>query len=286
MSSRLLAQGYTVVGYDVRREAVAHMVAKGAVEATSPKHVAERATIVMTSLPTTGAVREVALGGNGIIHGGNQNTIMVEMSTCGPKVIQEIEAAFREKHMRIVDAPVSGGIQGAEEGTLTVMTAGDEAALRMCRGMFEAIGKNIVYLGQKPGLGQAMKLINNLLSATALIASSEALVMAVKAGLDPDKALEVLNVSTGRSGATLDKFPRYILSRTFNFGSPVEVMYKDVRLAIEMAETLGVPVFVGSMVKQMWGYALNKRGKEDLTNIIKCVEEWAGVEVRGRAAAG
>jgi 3-hydroxyisobutyrate dehydrogenase-like beta-hydroxyacid dehydrogenase len=231
-------------------------------------------------------VREVALGREGVIAAGERGTVMIEMSTCGPAVIEEIDAAFRERGLRVLDAPVSGGVRGAEEGTLTVMAAGDEAAFRVSRPLFEVIGRNIVYLGAKPGLGQALKLINNLLSATAIVATSEALVMGVKAGLDPDKVLEVVNTSTGRSGASLDKFPRHVLTRTFDFGSPIEIMYKDVSLAVEMAEKLGVPAFVGAMVKQMWGYAMSRgRAKEDLSTIIKAVEEWVGVEVRGKAAS-
>lgn len=287
MTPRLQQRGYTVIGYDVRPEAVAALVARGGVEAKSPKHVAEMATVVMTSLPSTRAVREVALGHDGLIQAAKAGTLMVEMSTCGPAVIEEIDAVFRERGLRLLDAPVSGGVRGAEEGTLTVMAAGDADAFQASRPLFEIIGRNIVYLGAKPGLGQALKLINNLLSATALIATSEALVMGVKAGLDPDKVLEVVNTSTGRSGASLDKFPRHVLTRSFDFGSPIEIMYKDVSLAVEMAEKLGVPAFVGATVKQMWGYAMSRgRAKEDLSTIIRSVEEWVGVEVRGKAARG
>jgi 2-hydroxy-3-oxopropionate reductase len=285
MTPRLLQRGYTVIGYDLRPEAVAALVAKGGVEAKSPKHVAETAAVVMTSLPSTRAVREVALGRDGIIQAGRAGTLMIEMSTCGPAVIEEIDAAFRERGLRVLDAPVSGGVRGAEEGTLTVMAAGDADAFQASRPLFEIIGRTIVYLGPKPGLGQALKLINNLLSATAIIATSEALVMGVKAGLDPDQVLEAVNSSTGRSGASIDKFPRHVLTRTFDFGSPIEIMYKDVSLAVEMAERLGVPAFVGATVKQMWGYAMSRgRGKEDLSTIIRSVEEWVGVEVRGKAA--
>jgi 3-hydroxyisobutyrate dehydrogenase-like beta-hydroxyacid dehydrogenase len=285
MSSRLLERGYRVVGYDLRPDALPPLVVKGLTEAKSPREVAEAAETVMTSLPSPRAVREVALGREGLIHAGRPGTLMIEMSTCGPAVIEEIDAAFRARGLRLLDSPVSGGVRGADEGALTVMVAGDAAAFEASRPLLEVIGRNIVYLGAKPGLGQALKLINNLLSATAIVATSEALVMGVKAGLDPDKVLEVVNASTGRSGASLDKFPRHVLTRSFDFGSPIEIMYKDVSLAVEMAEHLGVPAFVGAIVKQMWGYAMSRgRAKDDLSTIIRSVEEWVGVEVRGKAA--
>ncbi len=283
MSSRLIDHGYTLVVYDIKSDAMDYVIVKGATGAVSPRDVAEKCRIVITSLPTPQVVEEVTLGPDGIIQGGSSSTIMIEMSTSGPNVIQKIDDAVKKKGIRLLDAPVSGAVLGAEQGTLSIMVAGDEGAFQTCRDLLGVFGKNIFYLGAKPGLGQVMKLINNLLSGTALVATSEALVLGVKAGLDPEKAIEVLNASSGRNSATLEKFPRYILPRTFGGGFTTGLFYKDVHLAIEMAESLRVPMFVGNAVMQMWGYAVARGGgEENSMKIIKYIEEWAGVEVKGK----
>jgi 3-hydroxyisobutyrate dehydrogenase-like beta-hydroxyacid dehydrogenase len=283
MSSRLIEHGYKLVAHDIRSEAMAQVVAKGATAAKSPRDVAEKARIVIMSLPTPEVVEDVVLGPNGIIRGAGSDSIVIELSTTGPKVVQKIDNAFREKGIKLLDAPVSGGAWGAERGTLSVMAAGDEGVFQTCRDILGIIGNNVFYLGANPGIGQVMKLMNNLLSCNAIAATIEVMVLGVKAGLDPEKALEVLNVSTGRNTATLEKFPRFILPRTFNSGFALEFTYKDLRLAIEMAEFYGVPMFLGNMAKQIWGYAVSRGGgKKDNMEIIKYIEEWVGVEVKGR----
>jgi 3-hydroxyisobutyrate dehydrogenase-like beta-hydroxyacid dehydrogenase len=283
MSSRLIEHGYKLVVHDIRSEAMAQLVAKGATAAKTPRDVAEKGRIIIMSLPAPEVVKEVTLGPNGIIHGASSNSIVIEMSTTGPKVVQEIDNVFKKKGIKLLDAPVSGGVWGAERGTLSIMAAGDEGVFQTVRDILGIIGNNVFYLGAKPGLGQVIKLINNLLSATAMVASSEAMVLGVKAGLDPEKALEVLNVSSGRNTATLEKFPRYVLPRTFSAGMFLEVFYKDLRLAIEMAEFYGVPMFVGNAVKQMWSYAISRGGgKKDNMEITKYIEEWGGVEIKGK----
>jgi len=137
-----------------------------------------------------------------------------------------------------------------------------------------------IVVGERPGLGQTMKLCNNLLSATALAISSEAMVLGVKAGLDPKMMLDVINTGSGRNSATQDKFPRSVLPRTFDFGFGTGLMYKDVRLCMEEAERLGVQMWVGPAVRQMWLQACMELGPEsDFTAIVKCVERLAQVEV-------
>jgi len=177
---------------------------------------------------------------------------------------------------------VSGGPGGAEKGTLAVMVSGPAADIELLRPALSVFGK-IFVIGERPGMAQTMKLANNLLSATAMAATSEAMVMGVKAGLDPAVMIEVINSGSGMNTASRDKFPRAVLPGTFDYGFTNGLMYKDVRLCLDEAEGMGVPMLVGSMVRQMFGLATTREGADaDFTTIVKCVEEWAGVEVRAR----
>src|SRR5262249_44748082 len=179
-----------------------------------------------------------------------------------------------------MDAPVSGGVAGAKKGTLAVMVSGQRDRHDALRPALESIGK-VFYLGDKPGLGQTMKLANNLLSATAMAISCEAMVMGVKAGLDARVMVEVINAGSGRNSATQEKFPRSILPRTFDYGFATGLMYKDVKLCLEEAEALGVPMWVASAVRQLWLLANTELGPDsDFTRIIECVERWANVQVK------
>src|SRR5690606_12876186 len=172
---------------------------------------------------------------------------------------------------------------GAEKGTLAVMVSGDRAVWERVRPILEIIGKNAFFVGEESGQGQTMKLINNLLSATAMAASCEAFAMGVKAGLDPDVMVDVISAGSGRNTAVTDKFPKAVLTRSFDFGFRTELMYKDVKLRLEEAEALGVPMWVAQSVKQWWSYAYARGGKtEDFTALMRYVEEPAGVVVRGK----
>jgi 3-hydroxyisobutyrate dehydrogenase-like beta-hydroxyacid dehydrogenase len=279
MTHRLIDRGYDVTVFDVRKEALNPLIARGARAALSPKAVASEAQTILVSLPTPEVVREVALGPSGIMKGTTVKTY-VDLSTTGSPAAELVAHRLEEKGISVLDAPVSGGVSGAEKGMLTVMVSGTASVFDQLKPILKVIGKNVVYVGAKPGLAQVMKLVNNLLNATALAASSEAFVLGVKAGLDPEIMLKVINESTGRNSATLDKFPRSILPRTFDWGFSTELMYKDVKLCLEQSETLGVPMWVGNAVSQLWAYAISQGGgPRDFTTIIQYIEAWAGVEV-------
>lgn len=280
MASRLMDRGYGLTVFDIRGDAVQPLVTGGTRLAKSPAEVASEAETVLVSLPTPEVVREVALGANGIVKGSIVRTY-VDLSTTGPRVAELVEKELREKGIEVLDAPVSGGVSGAEKGTLTVMVSGTLSVFEDVKPLLEIIGRKVIYVGQRPGLAQMMKLVNNFLNATALAASSEAFVLGVKAGLNPEIMLKVFNESTGRNSATEDKFPRSILPRTFDWGFKTDLMYKDVKLCMEEAETLGVPMWVGNAVRQLWAYAVSQGGgPRDFTTIIQYIESWAGVEVR------
>ncbi len=279
MVTRLLDAGYALTICDTRQDVLAPFIARGARAANSPLAVASAVDTVLVSLPTPDVVRQVALGENGIAAGGAVKTY-VDLSTTGARVAQEVAAALRAKGITAIDAPVSGGVSGAQKGTLAVMTSGPQAVVEALRPVLEILGK-VFYLGERAGLGQTMKLANNLLSATAMAITSEAMVMGVKAGLDPRIMLEVINAGTGRNSASQDKFPRAILPRLFNFGFASGLMYKDVKLCMEEAQAMGVPMTVGTAVRELWAQACERIGaQEDFTTVVKCVEQGAGVEVR------
>jgi 3-hydroxyisobutyrate dehydrogenase len=280
MALRLIEAGYGVTVFDIQEDAIRPVAARGARVADSPAHVASEVGTVLVSLPTPDVVKEVALGPEGIVNGPAVKTY-VDLSTTGPTVAELVANELGTREISVLDAPVSGGVSGAEKGTLTIMVSGPTSVFEKLKPVLEVIGKAVIHVGQRPGLGQMMKLVNNLLNATALAASSEAFVLGVKAGLDPEVMLKVINQSTGRNSATEDKLPRSILTRTFDWGFKTDLMYKDVKLCLDHAEAVGVPMWVGNAVRQLWAYAVSRGGGNlDFTTIIKYIEAWAGVEVR------
>lgn len=279
MARRLIAQDTKLVIHDIRPDVVAELAELGADAAASPAEVASQVETVLVSLPTPEVVQEVALGARGVCEGSRVRTF-VDLSTTGPGKAAEIAAGLKARGITAIDAPVSGGVSGARNGTLAVMLAGPKALCDRLTPTLRIIGKNVFYIGPDPGQGQMMKLLNNLLSATAMAASAEAMVLGVKYGLDPQVMVDVINVSSGRNTATMDKIPQSVLPRTFDFGFRTELLTKDVRLCLEQADALGVTMWIGHAVRQMWNFAVSQGGgKDDFTSIIKYMEEWAGVTV-------
>lgn len=278
MATRLINAGFEVVAYDLRKEAVDKIVARGAKPATSPADAASKADVVFASMPTPDIVRDVVFGKNGVASG-NRRRVFVDLSTTGPRMAESIAADLDKQKVVAIDAPVSGGVAGAEKGTLAVMVSGPKDECEKLKPAFEAIGRYF-WIGPKPGQGQMMKLMNNLLSATATAATAEAMVLGVKAGLDPEIMCEVLNAGSGMNTATRDKFPRAILPRTFDFGFAMGLQTKDVLLALAEADHHKTPMWIGNAVKQTWLQALNREGPNtDFTRVILMMEEAAGVKV-------
>jgi len=282
MARRLLDAGYGLTIYDTSDPAAAELVAQGAHRADSPAAVASEAEVVLASLPTPPIVEAVALGPKGVIEG-SRVRIFVDMSTTGATYARRVAQGLAAKGVVAVDAPVSGGIAGAERGTLAVMVSCPEATLGAIRPVLDSIGR-VFFVGREPGQGQTMKLLNNLLSATAMAISSEAVVMGVKAGLDPQQMVDVINAGSGRNTATQDKIPRCVIPRTFDFGFAIGLLSKDIRLCLQEADALGVPMLVGSAVRQMLAIVEASEGTgADMTEMVKPIEKWAGVTV-GRKA--
>jgi len=280
MARRLIEAKHQLVVFDTRKEAADRLVAMGAQAASSPKEVADRVETVMASLPSLQASLEVATGNNGVIEGKRVKRF-VDLSTVGSQMAARIHDLLKKRGIVQIDSPVSGGVGGAEKGTLAVMVSGPKAHAEAVKPALDVIGK-VFFIGEKPGSAQTMKLANNFLSATAVVATSEAVVMGVKAGLDPNVMIDVINAGSGMNTASRDKFPRSILPRTFDYGFATALMVKDVRLCLEEMKSLGLSMEVAEAVGRLWEVVIRDMGPEsDFTTAIKPIEKAAGVVVGG-----
>ena len=278
MASRLLDAGHSLVIFDTNAAVMKPLADRGAVIAASPAEVASKTETVFLSLPTPPVLQTVAI--DGVLKGTAVKT-MIDLSTTGPSVAKVVAKAAGEKGVAWVDSPVSGGIGGATKGTLAVMVSCPKAVFEQVDPLLKVFGKTF-HVGEKPGLAQIAKLANNLLAASAIVLTSEAVAMGVKAGLDARVLIDIINAGSGRNSASQDKFPKAILTRTFDFGFATGLSYKDVRLCLEESEALGVPMVAGAAVRQMLAITNAKFGPDsDFTSIAKVVEEWAGIEIKG-----
>jgi 3-hydroxyisobutyrate dehydrogenase-like beta-hydroxyacid dehydrogenase len=283
MSRRLIEAGHRLVVFDTSPDAIGRAVELGAFAASSPRDVADQAETVMASLPSLQASLEVATGKDGVIEGSRVRRF-VDLSTVGSQMAARIHAALAKRGIVQLDSPVSGGVGGAEKGTLAVMVSGLQADFDTVKPALEVLGR-VFFIGEQPGAAQTMKLANNFLSATAIAATSEAVVMGVKAGLDPNVMIEVINAGTGMNTASRDKFPRAILPRTFDFGFATGLMVKDVRLWLDEAQAAGLSFEVTEAIGRLWEVVLRDMGPEsDFTTAIQPIEKAAGVVVGGKPA--
>src|SRR5712671_1253652 len=280
MARRLIEAGHRLTVFDTRQEAVDKLIALGAAAASSPKDVADRAETVLASLPSLQASLDVATGAGGVIEG-KLIKRFVDLSTVGSHMATKIHGLLGKKNIVQLDSPVSGGVGGAEKGTLAVMVSGPRADFETLKPAISVIGKPF-FIDEKPGSAQTMKLANNFLSATAMVATSEAVVMGVKSGLDPAVMIDVINAGSGLNTASRDKFPRSVLPRTFDFGFATGLMVKDVRLCLEEMKHLGLSMEVAEAVGRLWEVIIRDMGPDsDFTSAIKPIEKAAGVVVGG-----
>ena len=280
MACRLIQEKHDVVAFDTRSEALERVVALGARPASSPKEVADHAETVLASLPTPGASLGVATGVGGVIAGSRVRRY-VDLSTVGSQIAVQIHGVLARRNIVGMDSPVSGGVGGAQNGTLALMVSGPRDEFAVVRTVLEALGRPL-YVGDKPGSAQTMKLANNILAANVLAATAEVVVMGVKAGLDPGVMIDVLNAGSGATSASRDKFPRAILPRTFDYGFATGLMLKDVRLYLDEARALGVPAEVAETTGRLWEALARDEGPDsDFTTVIKPFERAAGVTVGG-----
>tara|TARA_A100001391_G_scaffold273_2_gene669 strand:- start:85918 stop:86802 length:885 start_codon:yes stop_codon:yes gene_type:complete len=274
MAARLIGHVDRLLVHDIAPDAVAALVAKGAEAAESAAALGAQCDVVFTSLPTPPIVREAVAE---IVSGGSP-AILCDLSTSGPQLAVELDALLAPKGVASFDAPVSGGIAKAHDGTLSLMVGGPAALYPTLEPLLMRFGKPI-FMGETPGAGQTMKLVNNLLGAVAIGVTAEGMAFGIKAGLDPARMIEVLNQSTGINSATRDKWPKSVLPRTFDFGFAAALSLKDTRLLLDEAEAAQVPLPLGHVVADYLERTLAREGGEaDFTAIAKVVEEAAGLD--------
>lgn len=280
MSKRLYEAGYKVVGYDIS-PAACEMAGKNGIEiASSPKTVAEQCNVIISMLTNSEIVEKVVLGPNGIMGSASDEATLLDMTSAYPMSTLKIGKELKKKNINMLDAPVSGGVVGAERGTLSIIVGGDPTVFDQCRPILEILGKNIFYMGPL-GSGHTMKAINNFLSACSVVATAEAVTLAAKAGLEPQKVVDVLQVSTGRNYATEWKFPKFVLPRTFDDGFRLELLSKDLDIMTRLARELHVPTFTAHTVQQIYNFALGHGfAEKGHTSVVQLMEEWAGIEIQ------
>jgi 3-hydroxyisobutyrate dehydrogenase-like beta-hydroxyacid dehydrogenase len=280
MARRLVQAGHHVSVYDIAPEAVTRLAEAGAEVCESARAVADAAELVLVSLPSPEVVSEVA----GQLAGGSALRVYVDLSTTGPQVAEGVAELLGTAGVGVVDAPVSGGKAGAESGQLTVMAAGAPENIAIARPVLELVGSRIFVVGDRPGQGQAVKVINNLMSACSVAITAEATSLGVKAGLDPATLLEVVAASSGSNTAAAQKFPAYVLTRTFHQGFRLNLMAKDVRLCLSEARRHSVPMLLGATVEQLWNLGEARlRDDADFIEIVRMFEEWANVTIESGA---
>lgn len=280
LAAHLIKAGHALVVCDRSDAAAGILTAQGARRVATPAQVAQEVETVFLSLPTPEIVEAVCLGPDGVCAGAKVRAV-VDLSTIGPRAAKAVAQGLAARDITYVDSPVSGGIGGAVKGTLAVMVSCPRAHYDALEPLLSKFGK-VFFLGEQAGQAQTMKLANNVMSAAAVAITSEAVVMGVKAGLDPRIMLDVINSGSGRNTASVDKFPRCVLTRTFDVGFAAALAYKDVRLCVDEAEHIGVPMVVGSAVRDMLSITTSFIGKDaDFVDIVRVCEAWAGVEVRG-----
>lgn len=278
MAGRLLDAGHALTIFDLRDEAMKPLQERQARVAQSCRAVAEQTETVFVSLPTLESLEAVCLQAGGMLDGTRIKTL-VNTCTVGAPLVEEIAAAAADRGITLVDCPISGGPPGARAGTLSVMVSGAPDAVEALMPAISLWGP-VTVAGDKPGLAQVLKLTNNILSAVALAATSEAYVMGAKGGVDPEVLTQAINVGSGRNSATLDKFPRSVLTRNFDYGAEMHILMKDIDLAIAQGERLGIPMWVCQAARLVFKHAVFvDGGTPDITTLVRHVERGASFEL-------
>jgi 2-hydroxy-3-oxopropionate reductase len=279
MAKNLLKAGYQLVVYDLLTSAIEELVNSGASQGKSPSDVASRSEFIITMLPNSPDVREVALGENGIIHGAKSGSVFVDMSSIAPFASKEISEKLLRKGVIMLDAPVSGGEPKAIDGTLAIMVGGPEEAFNKVKDILGAMGSSVKLVGDI-GSGNVTKLANQIIVALNIAALGEAMILATKAGVDPEKVYQAIRSGLAGSTAMDAKMPM-ILNGNFKPGFRIELHIKDLLNALDTARELEVPLSLTSQVLEIMKSLQSKgKGKDDHSSIIRYYEERAGTEVR------
>lgn len=279
MSLNLIKAGYKLIVYDVRPETMHELTMKGAEAGTSPKHVAENSEIIITMLPNSPQVQEVVLGKEGILEGAKPGTLLIDMSSIAPLVSVELSKKAKERGVEMLDAPVSGGEPKAIEGTLSIMVGGDRKSFEQSEEIFKVLGSSAVLVGSI-GSGNTTKLANQIIVALNIAAVSEAMVLAEKCGVDPEKVFNAIRGGLAGSTVLEAKMPM-ILNGNFKPGFRIELHIKDLMNALGTAHDLAIPIPLTSLVMEfMQSLKVDGKAGNDHSGLVQFYEKLAGVEVR------
>lgn len=277
MAQNILKDGHTLTVHNRTRQREKPLAKLGAKRAASPKEAATEAEVVITCVSDTPDVEEVILGNNGVIQGASSGTVVVDMSTISPVASRKIAAALAEKGVKMIDAPVSGGSEGAQKGTLTIMVGGEEADLEKARPVLEAMGKTITLVGPV-GAGQITKAINQIIVGGVYLSVAEGLAFGLKADLD---MVKVVNAISGGAAASwvLDNRAGNMINNTYPLGFRLRLHRKDLRIALEAAQELGISLPMAALVEQIEnGLVARGHGDEDVSALARSVREQSGID--------
>ena len=280
MAMRIADAGHKLLVFDINKEVLIDFRKRQISIAESIRDLADNADIIICSLPSNEIIREAVIGSEGLVTGNRVKTY-INACTTGSNFASEISDELLKNGIATLEAPISGGPSGARDGTLSIMASGPLKVYKEVKPVLESYGKKLVFCGEKPGLAQVLKLANNILFATSIFATTEAIAMGVKAGLDPSLMLDAIQSGTGRN-ATVDLvMPNSVLSRSFDFGATIGILMKDVNLALEEGEKQGVPQPVSQQVRQMMLLAMHQGWEQrDLSELVKLVENWSDTEIK------
>ena len=279
MSMRILEAGYGLAVHDLRKEAANPLLDKGAEWADTPKAMTDTCRVIISCLPTPIQVQDIVYGAKGLMAGWRTGDIYIDMSTNSPAVIRQVAKDAKAKGVSVFDAPVTGGTVGAQKGTLTIMVGGDQARLKEIDAILKTMGSKVIYVGDV-GCGNVAKLVNNLISLTCNTISAEALVLGVKAGVDPKVLWEITTSGTANNW-NLQQYPQTIFQGNFEPGFRLSLGFKDIGLAMQLGREYGVPLFVGAAVEQSLLEAKTAGFEEKSVDaVILPLERLVGVEVR------
>lgn len=277
MASRLVHAGLELTVFDMDSQKQRKFVEEhGCIGAASLAQVGENVQLAITMLPDSKSVRRAVMGNgreSGLSSSMAPGTILIDMSSSSPSATRDLGAELSHLGVVLLDAPVSGGVAKARDGTLAIMAGGDQVIIERCVAVFKTLGSKIFYTGQL-GTGHAAKALNNMCSAAGLIAAAEVLLVGKKFGLAPDVMLQVLNSSTGRNNSTENKFGNFIISRLFNSGFSLELMLKDLTTAVEMARETQTTFILSSVCRELWAAAYAALGRNlDHTEVVRWLED-------------
>lgn len=279
MAKHLLSAGYELTVFNRTRRKADPLIKEGAQAVSSPAEVARHSEVVITMLSNDSALEEVVLGDKGIVEAASPGLIMLDSSTVSPTIVKELAQKLADIGVDFLDCPVTGSEPQAIEGVLTFMVGGKKEVYERCKPLFKVMGKEAYYMGES-GSGAYTKLANNTMAAINLLSLAEAMVMASKAGIDPEMFVKVVSGGGARSGMMDAKAPKMI-NRDFHPHFKTALMHKDLGLALDLAQDLGIPVPVLSLVRQMLHMSMSKGfSEEDMCAVVKCYEEWAGMEIK------